>query len=75
MPGAEEEYRTIRREAPSFADYLRTAAAASHNEAELRTQVAHRSQGLADRPGVPRREKMEHPTRDTHHPLPVTRYP
>jgi hypothetical protein len=45
---AEETYRFIRREAPSFADNLRTAARDSHNETELRTQVAHHSQGLAE---------------------------
>jgi hypothetical protein len=45
---AEENYRFIRREAPSCADNLRTAARGSHSETELRTQVAHHIQGLAE---------------------------
>jgi len=52
MSGAEENYRLIHRQAPSFAEHLRAAAAASHNEAELRTQVAHQVQQLADQLGV-----------------------
>ena len=52
MPGAEEVYRLIRQVAPSFAAKLQSAAAASHNETELRTQVAHHIQELADQFGV-----------------------
>ena len=52
MPGAEEVYRLIRQVAPSFAAKLQAAAASSHNEAELRTQVAHHIQELADQFGV-----------------------
>ena len=48
MPGAEEVYRLIRQVAPSFAAKLQSAAAASHNESELRTQVAHHIQELAE---------------------------
>jgi hypothetical protein len=49
---AEDTYRFIHREAPSFADSLRAPAEISHNEAELRTQVAHHIRVLADRLGV-----------------------
>jgi len=52
MPAAEDMYRFIRREAPSFAKDLVAAAKAGHNEAELRTQVAHHVQRLADKLGV-----------------------
>jgi len=52
MPATEDKYRFIRREALSFAERLQAAAKASHNEAELRTQVAHHVQQLADRLGV-----------------------
>jgi len=52
MPAAEDMYRFIRREAPSFAKDLVAAAKTSHNEAELRTQVAHHVQRLADKLGV-----------------------
>lgn len=52
MPAAEDVYRFIRREAPSFAKDLLAAAKTSHNEAELRTQVAHQIQQLADKLGV-----------------------
>jgi hypothetical protein len=52
MPATEELYRFIHREAPGFAENVRAAAATSHNEAELRTRVAHHIQQLADQLGV-----------------------
>ncbi len=52
MPSPDQVYRLIHAAAPGFADQLRAAAAASHNEAELRTQVALRIQQLAEQWGV-----------------------
>jgi len=52
MPSPDQVYRRIHAAAPEFAEQLRAAAQASHNEAELRTQVAHHIQQLAEEWGV-----------------------